>query len=35
MEKENKRNKRDKKGNGVAENYSNSIMVIKGPVLIV
>ena len=31
MEKE---NKRDKKGNGVAENYSNSNSVIKGPVLI-
>ena len=24
-----KRDKRDKKGNGVAENYSNSITVIK------
>ena len=26
--------KRDKKVNGVAENYSNSNSVIKGPVLI-
>ena len=29
-----KRDKRDKKVNGVAENYSNSNSVIKGPVLI-
>ena len=35
MEKENKRDKRDKEGNGVAENSSNSNSVIKGPVLIV